>query len=181
MVIAISDRSTTRRVTELGRRLNPNLFIIARTRYIQEMKPLHDLGANEVIPEEYETSIEIFSRVLDHYQVPRDKIESFVDQVRADGYDMFRSLSNQPYCNANLSLLNDGIETFEVRMGSYAAGRFLAELELEGLGIRPLAVHRETGTVSNPDKNFVLLADDIVILLGPEEKLHKIAELFSAG
>jgi CPA2 family monovalent cation:H+ antiporter-2 len=63
MAIAISDPASTRRITELARRLNPNLFIIARTRYIQEMKPLHELGANEVVPEEYETSVEIFSRV----------------------------------------------------------------------------------------------------------------------
>ncbi len=181
MVIAISDRSATRRITELGRRLNSNLFIIARTRYIQEMKPLHDLGANEVIPEEYETSIEIFSRVLQLYQVPRDKIESFIEQVRADGYDMFRSISHEPYCNANLSLMNEEIGTFKVCTGSFVAGRSLSELELEGLGIKPLAVHRETGTINNPDKKFVLLADDIIILQGPEDKVHKIAELFSAG
>jgi len=52
IVIAISDPSATRRMTELARRLNPDIFIIARTRYVQEMRPLHDLGANEVIPEE---------------------------------------------------------------------------------------------------------------------------------
>jgi CPA2 family monovalent cation:H+ antiporter-2 len=179
MVIAISDPSATRRITELGRRLNPDIFIIARTRYIQEMKPLHDLGANEVIPEEYETSIEIFSRVLDRYQVPRDKIESFINQVRADGYDMFRSLSNEPYCSANLELMSEEIGTLKVCQGSPAEGRSLAELELEALGIKPLAVHRDNDTLSHPDTNYVLSAGEIIILLGPEEKIHKIAELFS--
>ena len=158
--------------------MNPDLFIIARTRYIQEMKPLHDLGANEVIPEEYETSIEIFSRVLERYQVPRDKIESFTEQVRADGYEMFRSLSQEPYCNANLSLMTEEIGTFKVCTGSFAAGRSLAELELEGPGIKPLAIHRESGTITNPDKKFILLADDVIILLGPEDKVQKIGRAF---
>ena len=72
MVIAISDRAATRRITDLARRLNPDIYIIARTRYIQEMEVLQSLGANEVIPEEYETSVEIFSRVLEKYDVPRD-------------------------------------------------------------------------------------------------------------
>jgi len=180
LVIAISDPSSTRRITELGRRLNSDIFIIARTRYIQEMKPLHDLGADDVIPEEYETSIEIFSRVLDRYQVPMDKIEMFIDQIRADGYDMFRSLSKEPYCTANLSLTAEEIGTLRVWMNSPAAGRSLFELELDGLGIRPLAVHRGGDTLSSPQADLVLQADDIVILAGPEESIHKIAGLFSS-
>lgn len=181
MVIAISDPSATRRITELGRRLNPDIYIIARTRYIQEMKPLHDLGADEVIPEEYETSIEIFSRVLSRYQVPREKIESFIDQIRGDGYEMFRSFSREPYCSANLSLMSEDIGTLKVCAGCPAAERSLGELELDALGIKPLAVHRGMDTLSNPDSDLVLLPDDVVILLGPEEGIHKIADLFSSN
>lgn len=180
MVIAISDRSATRRITELGRRLNSDIYIIARTRYIQEMQTLHDLGANEVIPEEYETSIEIFARVLDRYDVPRSKIESFIDHVRADGYDMFRSFSKEPYCNANLNLAAEEIGTLRVWQGSSAAGRSLVDLGLQDLGIKPLAVHRGMDTLNNPDMDLVLSTDDIVILMGPEENIHKITELFSS-
>jgi CPA2 family monovalent cation:H+ antiporter-2 len=160
MVIAISDPSATRRITELSRRMNPDLFIIARTRYIQEMKPLHDLGANEVIPEEYETSIEIFTRILDLYQIPKEKIESFVAQVRADGYEMFRSLSREPYCNANISLMTEEISTLKVSQGSPVAGRSLSELGLEGYDIVPLAVHRDlVGKWPNPWSIFILMGD----------------------
>ncbi|HOU70166.1 MAG TPA: cation:proton antiporter [Methanothrix sp.] len=178
MVIAISDPSATRRITELARRLNPDIFIIARTRYVQEMKPLHDLGADEVIPEEYETSIEIFSRVLSRYDVPRDKIESFIDQIRSDGYDMFRSYSREPFCSADLSLMTEDISTLKVCQGSPASERALGELELEALDIKPLAVHRGMDTLSNPDKGLVLLTDDVVILMGREENIHKVADLF---
>jgi CPA2 family monovalent cation:H+ antiporter-2 len=181
LVIAISDPLSTRRITELGRRLNSSIFIIARTRYIQEMKPLHDLGADDVVPEEYETSIEIFSRVLDRYQVPRNKIEMFIDQIRSDGYDMFRSRSKEPYCTASLSLTAEEIGTLRVWTNSPAAGRSLSELELEGLGIRLLAVHRGGDTLNNPEADLVLYAEDIVILMGPEESIHKIAGLFSSN
>lgn len=92
---------------------------------------------------------------------------------------MFRSLTNEPYCSANLELMSEEIGTLMVCRGSPAEGRTLAELELEALGIKPLAVHRGNDTLSNPDKNYVLSADEIIILLGPEEKIHKIAELFS--
>ncbi len=57
------------------------------------MSSLYRLGANEVIPEEYETSVEIFCRVLERYEVPRERIDSFINHIRADGYEMFRSIS----------------------------------------------------------------------------------------
>ncbi|MDD1678537.1 MAG: cation:proton antiporter, partial [Methanomicrobiales archaeon] len=67
LVVVINDPTSSRRITELARRMNPNLYIIVRTRYIQEVEPLYRLGADEVIPEEFETSVEIFTRVLKKY------------------------------------------------------------------------------------------------------------------
>src|SRR6266568_3633838 len=75
LVIAISDPAATRSMVRVARGVNPNLHIIARTRYVAEIPELTRLGANVVIPEEFETSIEIFARVLAHYNVPRDEID----------------------------------------------------------------------------------------------------------
>jgi CPA2 family monovalent cation:H+ antiporter-2 len=141
MVIAISDLSATRRITDLARKLNPEIYIIARTRYIPEMEILHNLGADEVIPEEYETSIEIFSRVLEKYEVPRDRIVSFIGQIRSDGYEMFRSITQQPYCDSNLSTFSNDIITLEVSVGSQAVGRSLADIKLDN-GAAFLAITR---------------------------------------
>src|SRR5439155_21584769 len=52
-----------RRMVRVARGLNPGVHIIARTRYVVEIPELIRLGANDVIPEEFETSIEIFARV----------------------------------------------------------------------------------------------------------------------
>jgi CPA2 family monovalent cation:H+ antiporter-2 len=180
MVIAISDPASTRRITELTRRLNPDLYIIARTRYLDEMEPLQNLGANEVIPEEYETSVEIFSRVLERYQVPREKIEGYIAEVRADGYEMFRSLSKEPYCDVNLDALSDEICTIRVYRDSRAAGRTLAELEFENYGITLLAVHRGMETLSNLSKDLRFEIDDVVVMLGPPDKIDIIKSQFSS-
>jgi monovalent cation:H+ antiporter-2, CPA2 family len=92
IVIVISDPTATRRITAIARKLRPEIYIIARTRYLHELKPLYDLGADEVIPEEFETSVEIFARVLRKYRIPGDEIEQLVATMRADGYKMFRGL-----------------------------------------------------------------------------------------
>ena len=96
MVVAISDALVTRRTVSLARELNPDLHIIVRTRYMSEVGELFDLGASEVIPEEFETSVEIFSRVLKQYGVSRQSIEQEVEEVRKEGYAMLRSTSPPP-------------------------------------------------------------------------------------
>ncbi len=94
VVVAINDPAAARRITEIIRKISINVYLIVRTRYIKEMESLYRLGADEVIPEEFETSIEIFSRVLGRYLIPKDSIEQLVTRIRSDGYEMFRSFSD---------------------------------------------------------------------------------------
>src|SRR5437899_3480151 len=82
LVVAISDPAATRRMVRVARALNPRIHILARTRYGVDMPELTRLGADVVIPEEFETSIEIFARVLAHYGVPRGDIERLVEEIR---------------------------------------------------------------------------------------------------
>ena len=93
IIVAINDPAAARRITTVIKQLNANVYLIVRTRYIKEMEALYKLGADEVIPEEFETSVEIFARVLDRYHIPKDSIEELVTKIRSDGYEMFRSLS----------------------------------------------------------------------------------------
>jgi CPA2 family monovalent cation:H+ antiporter-2 len=181
MVVAISDRSATRRVTDLARRLNPDIYIIDRTRYIHEMSSLFSLGANEVIPEEYETSVEIFCRVLERYQVPKERIDSFINHIRADGYQMFRSISSEPYCNTDLSLTQNEFVTLRVLAGSPAAGRALKEIGLKEMGADLLAVNRAAVVFSHPDEGFVLLPDDVAIILGSSDQIPSLGDLFGTA
>ncbi|MBE0711309.1 MAG: cation:proton antiporter, partial [Candidatus Aminicenantes bacterium] len=82
IVFAISDPLMARRGVKAVRELNPDLFIIVRTRFASEIDGLLALGAGDVIPEEFETSIEIFIRVLEKYHVPRNIIDAQVKVLR---------------------------------------------------------------------------------------------------
>ena len=110
---------------------------------------------------------------------PREKIEQFIDHIRSEGYEMFRSPSQEPYCNANLGMLSDEIRSFKVRAGSQAEGKSVASASLEGQGIKLLALHRDLQTIANPDSNMLLQADDVAVLMGPGEKIDRAADWFS--
>jgi len=95
-VVAINDPVATRRIVGLCRQKNPGIFLIARTRYLIEVPVLRDIGADEVIPEEFETSVEIFTRVLQAYAVPSDSVKKLVGEIRADNYEALRSTGTPP-------------------------------------------------------------------------------------
>jgi K+:H+ antiporter len=180
-VMAISDAAATRRMVELARRLNPGVYIIARTRYSQEVGPLSVLGANEAIPEEFETSIEIFARVLRRYLVPREDIERQIAAIREDGYEMLRQLRPSPLAwhEVQRHLADLEVETFRIEAEAPAAGRTLADLHIrEQLGITVLAIQRDGGTLTNPWGGTLLQAGDLVITLGKPTQFAEAAPLF---
>jgi len=179
-VVAIHDPTATRRITEIARRLNPKVHIIIRTRYLQEMNPLYELGANEVIPEECETSVEIFARVLAKYLIPKDEIEKLVAEIRSNGYEMFRSLSKKTlsFSDLNLQLPDVEISTLRVAERSFLVGKSLSEIELrKKYGVTVLAVRRESKILSNPDVGMLFYANDVLFVLGPPDRIANIAGL----
>lgn len=90
LVLAISDPIATRRAVKVARQLNPSIHIIARTRYLREIDDLRETGADQVVPEEFETSIEIFSRVLQYYRMPSRVIAEKAERIRKEGYALLR-------------------------------------------------------------------------------------------
>jgi CPA2 family monovalent cation:H+ antiporter-2 len=174
LVLAMSDRAAARRTVDLGRRLNEKLHIIVRTRYVAEITELFELGANEVIPEEFETSIEIFSRVLHRYGIPRRTIEQQIARVRQQGYEMLRSVASPAVpVNAPLVDLNGAsTETFVLNEGSPVVGQNLGELQLrEKSGATVIAVVSDGNTVISPGANHKLREGDTIVLLGAPENI----------
>lgn len=82
LVLAISDPESARRTVRLARQANPSLRIVVRTRYVSEVPQLRQLGADEVIPEEFETSIQIMARVLERFGIDHDTIRDVALRIR---------------------------------------------------------------------------------------------------
>ena len=87
LAIAISDMTSTLRIIKHAKKLNPKLYILCRTRYLEESEALFEHGADEVIPDELGSSIELFSRVLHFYKVPKDDIENLELEVQNAVYE----------------------------------------------------------------------------------------------
>jgi CPA2 family monovalent cation:H+ antiporter-2 len=183
LVITLPGSPVIRRITQLARSLNPHLHIIIRARFLSEMQDYYHLGANEVVPEEFETSIEIFTRVLAKYLVPTEKIEKLVASVRSDGYEMFRSLSVNDVGFEKLSVKapDISINTIQVAPHAVVAGKNLAKLELKTkYHLNLLAVSRGNHIVASPPDKFIIHENDILFFLSSKDQLANVAGMFKS-
>ncbi len=184
IVFAISDFGATRMAVRMVRRLNPSAFILVRTRYAAETDELVKLGADQVIPEEFETSIEIFSRVLHEYHVPGNIITNQIQLVRFSGYQMLRGVSLDQEKLGRVAALLAGatVDNFQIEPGAPAAGRTLKELDIrKNSGASVIAIARNGEAITNPGPDLVLQIDDIVILIGAHRELDEAVNLLTRG
>jgi CPA2 family monovalent cation:H+ antiporter-2 len=134
-----------------------------------------------VIPEEFETSIEIFSRVLAKYLIPRNEIERLISEVRADGYEMFRTLQKESTLVSDLKLQLPDVEviTFRVEERAPIVGKSLAQVQLrKRYGITLLALQRGHELMPNPDADTTIKAKDLLVLLSLPANLAQHCDLF---
>lgn len=180
MVVAVSDRTATRRIVSLARQMNPNAAILVRAHSVEEVAELERCGATEVIPAELEASIELFARLLERLGVPRHIVRVQESIIRAGHYHALRGTVTPPEMMGEIqSLIRGGtIETVQIMEGSAAAGRTLADLRLrEDTGAAVLTLVHDDLPQANPKGDTLLLAGDLVVLFGPHEALAKAVTL----
>jgi monovalent cation:H+ antiporter-2, CPA2 family len=186
LVLAISDPMATRRAVAVARRANPRLVILVRTRYVADVDDLIALGANAVIPEEFETSVEIFSRVLREYHVPDHVISQQEELIRSGTYRILRerdpSKDDRMLSEFETFLRQKVIEVFFVSPDSQWAGRPLGNLPVgDGAGIVLLAVLRQDRAIVQPSPEEKLEAGDKLVFFGGHAPLAATLEELTRG
>jgi len=183
IVFAIAAPAEERRGVSVARHLNDQIRIVVRTRSVAEIEELRRLGADEVVPEELETSVEIFARVLRRYGVSVNRIRRLVDEVRADHYGMFLSPDRSVTSRIGDVLAPLGervrLETVVVAEGAPAVARSAASLELrKRTGATVIAVVRAGAVTYSPDPLAPFEAGDEVLLVGDTDALEKARKVF---
>jgi monovalent cation:H+ antiporter-2, CPA2 family len=180
-VVMISDPPATARVVTTLRRVNPALHVIVRTRYLSEARELQGLGASEVVPEELESAVEIFVRVLGRYLIPRDVVQGLLDEVRRRGYEILadESALERTLDHVKRNLPGIEIEAVTLAPTSDVVGWTLAELDLRRVhAVTLLAIRRGGGVIENPSAGESLQAGDVLYLMGRTDAIYDVLPLF---
>ncbi|MFB3143322.1 MAG: cation:proton antiporter [Candidatus Methylomirabilales bacterium] len=184
LVIAISDPASIRRATRLARDLNPHLYILVRTRYEVEIDELYRLGANEVIAEEFETSIELFARVLRRYHLPRSVIGEQVEKVRQEKYEMLRQFQAPPLGQSDVTRLFAQVEmeTYLTREAGSTTGKTIGELHIRHrTGASVVAVIQDGRIIANPGPEHRIAAGEVLVLVGNRQQVEQALVFLSQG
>jgi CPA2 family monovalent cation:H+ antiporter-2 len=178
-VIAVSDNFATQTIIKNIRKLSDSLYLLVRTRYVKETSELIALGADEVIPEEFETSVQIFTNVLQNFLVPEDNIEHFIEKIRADNYQLFKGDLKQPKTYNSNDLADFNITCLQMNSDTNKfLGKPLTELNLRvAYGINILGIKRTNEMLESIHPNEKLKQGDLIYIQGNQKSIEQFHKL----
>ena len=180
VAVAISDPLATRRIVSRIHAMAPDTPILARTRYVREVDRLSMAGADVVVAEEFEGSIELVARALENFEVPHGAIARFTEALRDEGYGAIRAPAALPIDPWLMELLDHSdTEWVEVPM-NMTARPTLGSLDLRArTGGYVLVVERGDDSHANPSPDFALEGGDRLLVLGGAEELLRVRALLA--
>jgi monovalent cation:H+ antiporter-2, CPA2 family len=183
LVIMVSEAEAVPRIINKARRMAPSVYIIARTRQIRQAQYLLDLGADEVVSEEYEAAKEIFTRALRKYRLPEPDIEGIVEKLENWGYARFVRNGNNGHAIPdieNILVASRRIHRLTVEPASVADGKTIADLDLKTqYGIADCSLRRDSVTHITPDTLTRLRAGDVLMIFATDRIAEEIAGMFT--
>ncbi|MCA9178271.1 MAG: NAD-binding protein [Planctomycetales bacterium] len=164
LATVLSEDATNVFITITARELNPQLTIIARGENPRTEKKLLGCGAN---------------RVVLPTAIGATKVAQLI--IRPSAENLLEQLAHQGSMHEELG--NIGLQFDELKMDadSPLVGRTLSNIELHSNhGFLIVGIRRADGTTElNPSPDTSLLAGDVVIVLGHNEDIPRLAERFT--
>lgn len=180
VVISIGKLDVLKVIIDKVRQLNKHAAIVVRTRHIEDIEALYKIGATQVIPEEFETAIDLFERVMANFLLPRKDIDTAIDQIRSDHYGIFMEETTNTKYNISKDIPDVEIIPMEIMANASIIGKTLVESQLrQTYGITLVALKRDQKVIDHPKPTIIFAEGDVAYLLGKTEQITRVSELFS--
>jgi CPA2 family monovalent cation:H+ antiporter-2 len=176
LVVAINDPAAMVRTISIARQSNPELYILARTRYVAELEHLFEHGADEVIPDEFEASLQLGANLMRRFHQSEGRILHMLAELRQEHYT---SMVRADAPTHGLSVLEGGLLEYQAMPeNSPCIGASLAEIDLRNrTGTTVVGIIRRERTIYSPAGSLRLEAGDTLMLLGSGADVSRAAEL----
>jgi len=174
IVFAMADLHATKLGLILAKKSNPSVFAVVRLRELDDVDEFRELGADEIIPEEFETSLQIFSKVLETYHIPLNIIMKQIAIVRNEAYQLLRkegTLERQ-FSRLNEILAAGITETYFVVDDNPHVGETISELDIRAkTSATIIAIVRNGKAIPNPSPNERIRGHDTLVLVGDHKSV----------
>ena len=182
LVLAVPGLVTARTIILHSRRINPELEIVARTSGPDYFELFKELGVSAVVLPEFEASLEMTRQSLLHLRIPPTEIQRYTDTIRQELYARLFT-GNADY--ETLSHLRAAEQHFDLQWFhlsplSAIANHAIGESEIrKKTGASIVGVVRDKRLRPNPDADFVLMAGDLVAIIGNKKNREAFCLLAS--
>lgn len=180
IVFAISDPGITKIALKTAKKINPHIHSLVRTRFVNEVDELKNLGADEVIPEEFETALQIFRKVLEHYHIPLNVIMKQVTLLREESYSLLRKegVDISSFVHLDEILAQGLTESYFVNADNIHLEKTLGEINLRAKSDATIiAIVRDGKTISNPSGREKIMANDTLVIYGTHKSVDRAIEI----
>jgi CPA2 family monovalent cation:H+ antiporter-2 len=151
---------------------------VARARYVEQLDSLYAAGASQVVAEEFESTIDLVSKVLRGFDISQPAIAQFAEQLREEGYQLLRGPLMLPIDPWLADVLEEvGAEWLDVPE-SLTGSPSIAELDVRAqTGANILAIRRADMVHPNPPPDFRIRPDDSLLILGSGRQIPALRAL----
>lgn len=180
VVVSVGSLIPCMAIIERVRSINKKVYIIARTKYIANVKQLYEIGANQVFPEKFEIAIDLFNRILVNKLYPHREVNRILTHIRSANLGVYSEMDivNQPTILDELPNMN--ITAIKVDSNSQLDGVSLANSQLRNkTGVTLLAIKRGNEIIEHPSPTTMFTGNDIVYVLGNPEQVNMAIEQFT--
>ncbi len=179
LLITIPSIIISRSISDLARKINPNLHIVARAVNMEHMKELYSKGVYEVVQPEFEASLEFTRQALLHLNIPNKNIQNFMDAVRRE---IYAPLYENNLTYGTVQKLKNAVHLLDINWiraceQSSVIGKSIKNLEIrKKTGISIVAVFRNENLIANPTPDFSFEKDDYIGVIANMEQLASFIE-----
>ncbi len=170
-------------VVQKVRSISDDVQILVRTRNDDALVLLKEAGANEVVPESLEGSLMLVSQVLNLSGVPFSRIVRRIQMERKSHYHRLHGF--YPGVDTNMSA--EAIERLEfvhatlLPDDAWANGKMVNDLDLANRRVEILAIRRGNDEFTEIDAEFVLKAQDTIVLQGKPRRVERAERFLHEG
>ena len=180
VVVSVGSLIPCMAIIEKVRRINKKVYIIARSKYIANVKLLYEIGADQVLPEKFEIAIDLFNRILANKLYPQREVNRILTHIRTENLGVYSEMDivNQPTILDELPNMN--ITAIKIDSHSLLDGKTLTDSQLRNkTGVTLLAIKRGDEIIEHPSPATIFQGNDIVYVLGNPEQVNLAIEQFT--
>ncbi len=183
VIITFSDFHATLKILKTIRQHHPDIPILVRTLDDQHLNELTAAGANEVVPDTFESSIMLASHLLLMIGKPPRKVLKQTREARKDRYRLLENFYPGEDTNQlkQHQIMKKIIHSVLLDESAYAVGRQLKEFPVDELKIQVDAIKRENVRGEHPTGETLLKERDSIVISGLPEDIEKAENYFKTG